>query len=286
MEKANVNGLNLEYEVKGSGEPVLLISTGPIADSPLPLFPEKALAGYRLIRYRQRGLDRSNGAGPVSFAKHAADAAGLLDHLGVRRAHVAGHSTGALIALQLAVDRPDVVQALALLEPPLVGAPSAGAFFEKAGPALVAYGSGDRDGAMSKFLSLVCSLDWKTCQEVIEKHIPGGVALAMTNVDNFFGSYLPALQAWQFGPDQAAVISPPMLSVLGTRSEQWFADSHELLHTWFPQVEDCRIEGVAHLLHMQRPEPVARGLAGFFARHPMTDALSTPVAPRARRVAL
>ena len=269
MEKTNVNGLELEYEVKGSGEPVLLISTGPIADSPLPLFPEKALERYRLIRYRQRGLDRSNGAGPVSFAKHAADGAALLGHLGVRRAHVAGHSTGALIALQLAVDRPDVVQTLALLEPPLVGAPSAGAFFEKAGPALAAYGSGDRDAAMSRFLSLVCSLDWETCQTVIERHIPGGVAQAMTNVDNFFGSYLPALQAWQFGADQAAAISQPVLSVLGTQSERWFADSHELLHTWFPQVEDCRIEGVAHLLHMQRPEPVARGLAGFLSGHPM-----------------
>ncbi len=267
MEKAEVDGPPLEYEVQGSGDPVLLISTGPIADSFLPLFPEKGLSGYRLIRYRQRGIDRSNGAGPVSFAQHAADAAGLLGHLGVRRAHVAGHSTGALIALQLAVDRPDVVQTLALLEPPLSAAPSAGPFFERAGPALAAYGSGDRDGAISKFLTLVCSLDWAKCQVVIDKHIPGGVAAAMANVDNFFGSYLPALQAWSFGGEQAAAISQPVLSVLGTASEQWFQDSHALLHTWFPQVEDCRIDGVAHLLHMQRPEPVARGLAGFFGRH-------------------
>ena len=36
MEKAKVNGVELEYEVTGSGEPVLLISTGPIADSFLP----------------------------------------------------------------------------------------------------------------------------------------------------------------------------------------------------------------------------------------------------------
>jgi len=38
-------------------------------------------------------------------------------HLGVGRAHVVGHSTGANIALQLALDRPEVVQTLALLEP-------------------------------------------------------------------------------------------------------------------------------------------------------------------------
>ena len=256
MEKVNVNGMELEYEVKGSGEPILLISTGPIADSPLPLFPEKALAGYRLIRCRQRGPDRSNGAAPVSFAEHAADAASLLGHLGVRRAHLAGHSTGGLIALQLAVDRPDVVHTLALLEPPLAGAPSAGAFFQKAGPALAAYGAGDREGAMAEFLSLVSGLDWDTCQRVIEKYIPGGVAQAFKDADNFFESYLPALSAWQFGADQAAAISPPVLSVVGTDSERLFLDGHELLHTWFPRIEDCRIEGVAHLLHMQRPEPV------------------------------
>ena len=166
-----------------------------------------------------------------------------------------------MIALQLAVDRPDVVQTLALLEPPLAGAPSAGAFFEKQGPAFAAYGAGDGEGAMSRFLSVVSSLDWETCQRVIEQYIPGGVARAMAHVDDLFGSYLPALQAWPFGADQAAAISQPVLSVVGTDSERLFLDGHELLHTWFPQIEDCRIEGVAHLLHMQRPEPVARGLA-------------------------
>ena len=49
MDKANVNGVELEYEVRGSGEPVLLISNGPIADTFLPLLSEKALVDrYRL----------------------------------------------------------------------------------------------------------------------------------------------------------------------------------------------------------------------------------------------
>jgi pimeloyl-ACP methyl ester carboxylesterase len=270
METVDVNGVELEYEVKGSGEPVILVSMGPIRDSFLPLLSEKTLVErYRLIRYRQRRpACGANGAVAVSFAEHAADAAALLRHLDVRRAHVAGHSTGAAIALQLAVDRPDVVQSLALLEPPLSGASSAGTFFEKVGPALAAYGSGDRDEAIAKFLSVGFSLDWETCRMVIEKQVPGGVAQALKDVDNWFGSYLPALTAWQFGSDQAAGISQPVLSVVGTETDQWFVDSDELLHSWFPQVEDCRIEGVAHLLHIQRPEPVARGLAEFFGRNP------------------
>jgi pimeloyl-ACP methyl ester carboxylesterase len=276
MERAKLNGVTLEYEVKGSGEPVLLISTGPIADSFLPLLSEKVLIErYRLITFRQRRLVQStNGPAPISFAEHAADAAALLDHLDVRRTHVAGHSTGAAIALQLAVDRPDLVHTLALFEPPLVSVPSAGAFFEKAGPALAAYGAGDRDAAIALFLSVVSGLDWETCRKVIEEHVPGGVAAATKseNVDNFFASYLPALTAWPFGIDQAASISRPVLSLLGAETERWFTDGHELLHSWFPQVEDCRIEGVGHLLQMQRPAPVARGVAEFFARHPMTGA--------------
>lgn len=280
MEKMNVNGVELEYEVKGLGEPVLLIGTGPIADSFLPLLSEKKLVErYRLIRYRQRRLaDGTNGRAPVSFAQHAADAAELLGHLGVRRAHVAGHSTGAAIALQLAVDRPGIVHSLALLEPPLFGVPSTGAFVEKAGPALAAYGSGDRAGAVAAFLSMVCSLDWETCKTVIEKRIPGGVAQAIKDADNFFGSYLPALSTWQFGADKAATISQPVLSVLGAETQQLFVESNELLHSWFAQVEDCRIEDVAHLLHLQRSEPVARGLAEFLARHPMKAAERQPAA--------
>jgi 3-oxoadipate enol-lactonase len=129
---------------------------------------------------------------------------------------------------------------------------------------------------MAGFLSVVGGLDWESCRSVIEKRVPGGVAQAMQDAGSFFDSYLLALNAWQFGPKQAAGISQPVLSVLGTETERWFVDSHEVLHSWFPQVEDCTIEGVAHLLHMQCPEPVARAVAEFFARHPMMGTEATP----------
>jgi len=48
----------------------------------------------------------------------AGDCIALLNHLGIASAHVAGHSFGAGIALQMAIDAPDRVRKLALLEPP------------------------------------------------------------------------------------------------------------------------------------------------------------------------
>jgi pimeloyl-ACP methyl ester carboxylesterase len=269
MNRARVNGTELQYQIAGSGEPVLLIGTGPIADSFVPLLSEKALtSGHTLIAYRQRRRSRSD-APPVSFAEHAADAAALLAHLGIGCTHIAGHSTGAAIALQLGLDHPELVHTVALFEPPLFSVPSGPAFFEQAGPALAAYGGGDREGAMVAFLSMVCSLEWEACRQVIERSVPGAVAKALKDSDNFFESYLPALNSWQFGKTEAGSITQPVLSVLGSDTQQLFVESHDLLHTWIPQVEDCRIEGAAHLLHLQRHEPVARGVAEFFARHPM-----------------
>lgn len=271
MDTVRLDGIELECDVTGSGEPVLLIGTGPIADSFLPFLSEKCLVErYRLIRYHQRGQAGSTrGTMPVTFAEHAADAAALLGHLGVARAHVAGHSTGAAIAMQLAVDHPDLVHTLVLLEPPLLEVASARTFLEHVGPALAAYDAGDREEAMARFLTVVCSLGWEECRAVVERHVPGGAAQAIRDADTFFGSYLPALTGWHFGRDEAARISQPVLSVLGTATNRLFVDGHVLLHTWFPQIEDCRIDGVAHLLHIQQPMPVAQGVSAFLARHPI-----------------
>jgi 3-oxoadipate enol-lactonase len=276
METAAINGTSLEYEVRGTGEPLLLIATGPLADSFLPFLSDQALRErHRMIAYHQRGQagsPRGPGFAAVTFEEHAADAAALLRHLDVPRAHVAGHSTGAAIALQLAVDQPGLVHTLVLLEPTLPSARSAGAFFEQAGPAVAAYRAGDREGAMVRFLSLASGLDWETCRTAIEAHDPGGVARAMNDADTLFGGYLTALTSWQFGPGQAATIARPVLSVLGTETAQLFVDGHELLHAWFPRIEDCVIEGVGHLLHLQRPAPVLAGVAAWLARHPMRSA--------------
>ena len=108
MDCATVNGVGLEYEVRGAGQPLLLIDM-LIADCFVPLLPEPALAhGYQLIRYHKRGwVGSTHTPPPVSIGEHAADAAALLDHLGVRRAHIAGHSTGASIGAQLALDYPE-----------------------------------------------------------------------------------------------------------------------------------------------------------------------------------
>ena len=271
MENAKVNGVELEYEVVGSGEPVLLISP-VLADGFLPFLSEPALADhYQLIRYHKRGwVGSTHTPPPVSIADHSADAAALLDHLGVRRAHIAGHSSGAAVAAQLALDHPRAVHTLILLELSLLSVPSGEAFFQKAAPAFEAYASGDHEGALAIFMSAVSGLDWETCQTLLDERVPDAVAQAIKDADTFFGIELPALTEWAFGAEQAAAIHQPVLSVLGTETLPLWVEVAELLRSSLPHVEDCTIEGVGHLLHIQRPEPVARRIAQFLDKNSMT----------------
>ena len=271
LQHARVNGVELEYEVAGSGETVLLISP-VVADGFQPLVCERALAArYRLITYHKRGWAGSTHTPPpVTIVDHALDAAALLDHLGVRRAHIAGHSSGAAVALQLALERPEIVHTLALLELSLLSVPSAAGFFEKAGPAFAAYAAGRHEIALAAFMSAVSGLEWDECRAILDERVPGAVSQGIKDADTFFGVELPALSDWTFDAEQAAKISQPVLSVVGSDTEPLWIDVADRLRTWFPQVEDCTITGVGHLLHMQRPEPVAKSMATFFGRHPLS----------------
>ena len=273
MESVKVNGVELEYEAVGSGEPMLLISP-VLADGFVPLLSEPALADrYQLIRYHKRGwVGSTHTPPPVTIADHAADAAALLDQLGVPRAHVAGHSSGAAVAAQLALDHPETVHTLLLLELSLLSVPSGEAFLNRAEPAFEAYARGDHAGALAIFTSAVSGLDWPTCRAVLEGRMPGSVEQAIGDADTFFGIELPALTEWAFDAEQAAAIRRPVLSMMGTGTQPLWVEVADFLRSSLPQVEDCTIDGVGHLLHIQRPEPVARGMAEFLGRHAMTTA--------------
>jgi pimeloyl-ACP methyl ester carboxylesterase len=290
VESVNINGVELEYEVLGAGEPVLLIDM-LLADCFLPLLSEPALADrYQLIRYHKRGwVGSTHTPPPVSIADHAADAAALLDHLGVRHAHLVGHSTGAAIAAQVALDHLDAAQTLTLLEPTLVSLPRGQAFLKDAAPVFEAYAGGDHAGAFAMFVAAASGLDWATCRALLEERIPGVVTQSIKDADTFFGVELPALTEWEFGSDQAAAIHRPVLSVLGAETQPLWVEIADFLRASLPYVEECTIDGVGHLLQIQQPQPVARAIAQFLGGNSMTGVvrsdearIMTTVPPSAR----
>jgi pimeloyl-ACP methyl ester carboxylesterase len=121
MDHLRLGQVELAYQVVGSGAPVVLIHAGALADFFAPLQTPPALADHHLvIRYHRIGYGASSRPpAPVEITDQADHCRRLLAHLGIPAAHIVGHSSGGLIALQLARQAPQVVASLALLEPAL-----------------------------------------------------------------------------------------------------------------------------------------------------------------------
>src|SRR5438309_6262705 len=97
MGYADVNGVHMYYELHGDGTPLVLLHGGLLTidlnfAGLIPTLAEKHLViGVELQGHGRTGdIDRL-----ITPAALAADVVGLLDHLGIDRAHVLGHSMGA-----------------------------------------------------------------------------------------------------------------------------------------------------------------------------------------------
>ncbi|MDR7086352.1 pimeloyl-ACP methyl ester carboxylesterase [Aeromicrobium panaciterrae] len=117
MPTATVNGVELYYEERGSGPPLLLMhGTGAYADLWNPVLDGLART-YRVIAYDRRGFGRSSSAPRQGLAAQAKDAVALLKALGAAPAAVVGWSGGGVVALDLAASAPECVSELFLAEP-------------------------------------------------------------------------------------------------------------------------------------------------------------------------
>ncbi|QXC59432.1 alpha/beta hydrolase [Aquihabitans sp. G128] len=116
MPTASVNGIDLHYERSGEGDRLLYLngSGATLATTGMLLTP--FTNRFDVAAHDQRGLGLTSiPPGPYSMADYAADALGLLDHLGWDSCRVVGISFGGMVAQELAVTAPERVERLALL---------------------------------------------------------------------------------------------------------------------------------------------------------------------------
>jgi pimeloyl-ACP methyl ester carboxylesterase len=106
------DGCDLYYEDVGEGVPILLIHPSGATASTWGSATEELARIGRVITYDRLGYARSGGEPVRSVSTHTADAAALLERSEAAPAVVVGTSSGAMIAVDLAVRRPDLVRAV------------------------------------------------------------------------------------------------------------------------------------------------------------------------------
>jgi pimeloyl-ACP methyl ester carboxylesterase len=111
-----IEGVEIHYEIHGQGPPLLLIHGLGSSTRDWEFQREHFAARFQVIAFDVRGHGQSGKPpGPYSIRQFAADAAGLLRQLGTAPAHVVGLSMGGMIAFQLALDAPDLVRTLTIV---------------------------------------------------------------------------------------------------------------------------------------------------------------------------
>lgn len=221
----------------------------------------RALGGsYRVLAPDLRGHGASGGGGrPYSVRQFAWDMAELLTRLGIRQAHVCGHSLGGMVALQLALDFPALPQSLTLAE--------------------TSYGP--RTGRLDALLTDLTRplLTWVPVRaqaelfaRALSRRTPALVPELRREVAAFAGREEDYRSVWHAvthfsARSRLGQVQVPTLVLVGADNPRTHAQARTLAHR-IGHAESRVLPQAGHLLHLDQPARFSEALADFWQRHP------------------
>lgn len=256
MPLAVVDGRPIQYVRRGSGEPLLLIQglSGTHASWGEPFLGLLEI-GLDLIAYDHRGIGDSGAIdGPFTIADLAGDAAGLLDALGIERAHVLGISMGGMVAQELALGHPERVRTLTL-GCTYPGGPGARLTDQAVIQRLIAgMATGDRDAVLRASFEVNVSRAYAArpgaweAFHAMAMEVPAPIPVVFEQLrataSHDAGARLPSLAA-------------PTLVVHGDADEMLDISNGELIAGLVPGARLEVLPGVGHLFWWEQPERAA-----------------------------
>jgi pimeloyl-ACP methyl ester carboxylesterase len=259
MPTLNRPDATIHYETAGEGPPLLMLAGAASDHASWGPVVQPLSRRFRLILPDARATGRSSRA-PHRFEALADDAAALLDHLGVDRAHVCGHSLGGMGALDLATRFPARVGRLVLAATMPAGTPHSAAVF---GGIVRAR----REGASEEtFLRLFHP--WLMGPDFFAD--PGrqaaAVAMALAYPHAQPREALEAQLKATVGldlSDRPARVTQPALLLLGERDLLFPPAESRAAFAAIPGLRVETLEGAGHALHWDAPGPFAAAVTRF-----------------------
>ena len=266
MTHIDARSARLFAQSSGTGTPVLFIA-GMASDvaSWTPLHP-RFEQHLRMISFDNRGAGRT-----VSQRDHwtigdmVADAVAVLDHFEIEKAHLVGHSMGAMIALRLAASHPERVGALVMMSS--ANAPSAKAvqYFERMA-ALYRKAKNPAEWFELLFHALFSPSFFKNRENVTNAALAAADYPFVQSPENL-DRQIRALATIR--PMDLEGITTPTLSIVGENDIVTLPHRTEISLKALPHISFATVAGAAHSIHWEQPGEVAHLIRTFFDKHPL-----------------
>jgi pimeloyl-ACP methyl ester carboxylesterase len=251
-----INRTPIFYESTADGEPLVLVHGAWVDHTSWNAVVPRLAASFRVVSYDLRGHGQSRIEQPDAGTVHddIADLVALIDHLELGAVNIAGISSGACIALRLAIEHPALVRRVLPHEPPiaqlLVDDPENKPMLDQVGELVGATAStieaGEHRAAAQLFFDNLVQLSWADLsrdeQELIASHASA------------FGGQLRDPDAVALEPTALAGLRLPVLLSQGETSPPFATLIVDQLAALMPGATRAVVPGAGHVPHMTHPD--------------------------------
>jgi 3-oxoadipate enol-lactonase len=253
MKNVKVNGINLAYERHGRGAPLVLIHGYPLDHTTWNEIVPLLENDFDLILPDLRGLGGSDAVESVyTMADVASDMAGLLDHLKIESAFIAGHSMGGYVSLAFAGAYPERVRGLGMISSQMLAdAPDRKEGRYKSAAEVAEKGVGVVADALTPMLTAEARIQ-SFVRELMRKQKAGGV--------------IGSLKAMAERPDSSGIFAKfnfPVLIVHGDADALIPVERGREMKAALPSAYYVELPGLGHMPMMENPQAVADALKFF-----------------------
>ena len=260
MPHISLGTINLYYETTGQGQPLVFINGLGSSTRDWDRQVAEFSKAYQVITYDLRGHGQSDKpAGPYSLPMFAADTAGLLKALGVTSAHIVGLSLGGGVAFQLALDYPQLVKTMTIVN---------------SAPAMVGI-TPDAQKEVERRVAIVRQMGMRAMGEALAPNLfpkAEHAALRQTFVEQWAENdpqaYIEAtlsMVGWNV-TDRLGSIRCPTL-VIAADQDYTPVATKEAYVKLLPDAQLVVIADAHHATPVERPQEFNAALAQFLARH-------------------
>lgn len=260
---AEINGTQLHYEVRGSGDPLVLVHAG-VADlrmwqPQVDAFAER----YRVVRYDLRGYGQSPLVdGPYS---HSADLHALLDLLGIEQAYLVGCSRGGRMIIDYALEHPERVAALIQVCSGVSGFQSDSEPPRQWQDVVASFEAGDLERTSELEVQIWVDGPQRTLDQVdpairdlVREMNLIALRMEQTGVGTEQEPEQPALE-------RLNEIRVPMLVIIGDLDQPHVVRTGDVLAERVAGARKVVIEGTAHLPNLEQPDEFNQVVLEFLA---------------------